>query len=177
MSGALVTTGRDMTREIIGAAAYERALDSVPPAFAAEYRRATPLTWVPLRIVNPVIEAMGLTSGRDPLVLQDDVARETLERSLRSIWRVFLRLTSNEALLSRVPAIFAKSFNRGRLVTSFPRPDRARLELLEWPDAPTHVIRTTRVGIEVVFRAAGRANARVALERTADGAIYSATSL
>jgi hypothetical protein len=177
MSGAVMTTGREMTKEIIGAAAYERALGSVPPHIAAEYRRVTPLSWVPLSIVEPVIEAMGHASGRDPLDLQDEVARRTLDRSLRSIWRVFLRLTSNEMLLSRVPVIYSKSYNRGRLVISFPRPERAVVELLDWPRAPQHIVRTTRVGLEVTFQAAGRGNARVSMERTANGAMYVANGL
>lgn len=177
MSGAVMTTGRDMTKEIIGPVAYERALDSVPAAVAAEYRRVTPLTWVPLAIVEPVIEAMGQASNRDPLDLQDEVARATVNRSLRSIWRVFLRLTSNEALLSRVPLIYSKSYNCGRLVTSFPRPDRAVVELVDWAHAPQHILRTTRVGLEVTFQAAGRRHARVSLERTPNGALYVASGL
>jgi hypothetical protein len=177
MSGAVMTIGRETTREIIGEAAYERALASVPAAIAAEYRRVTPLTWVPLSIVEPVILAMGEAAGRDPLDLQDQVARTTVERSLRSIWRVFLKLTWNEALLSRVPVIYAKSYNRGRLVTSSPRRDRAIVELVDWPDAPAHIVRTTRVGLEVTFQAAGRERARVSLERTATGALYVAAGL
>jgi hypothetical protein len=177
MSGALVTTGRETTRSIIGDAAYERALQSVPPRIAEEYRRATSLTWVPLAVVDPVIEAMGRAAGRDPLDLQDQVARHTVERSLQSIWRVFLRLTSNEALLSRMPLIFSKSYNRGRLSTSFPRPDRAVVELAGWPQAPQHVLRSTRVGLEAVFQGAGRKAARVSLDRTSDGAIYLAAGL
>lgn len=177
MSGAVMTTGRDVTRQIIGTLAYERALGAVPAHVAAEYRRVTPLTWVPLAIVEPVIHAMGEAAGRDPMDLQDEVARVTVERSLRSIWRVFLRLTSNEALLSRVPVIYSKSYNRGRLSTSFPRPDRAIVELTAWPNAPQHILRSTRVGLEATFQAAGRPSARVSLERTSTGALYIASGL
>lgn len=177
MSGAVMTTGRDVTRQIIGTLAYERALGSVPGPISAEYRRVTPLTWVPLSIVEPVILAMGEASGRDAMDLQDEVARVTVERSLRSIWRVFLRLTSNEALLSRVPVIYGKSYSRGRLTTSFPKPDRAIVELTGWPNAPQHILRTTRVGLEATFQAAGRQAARVSLERTSTGALYIACGL
>src|SRR5262245_23410393 len=48
VSGALVATGRDVTRELIGTAAYEKALGWVPKEVAEEYRSATPLSWVPL---------------------------------------------------------------------------------------------------------------------------------
>lgn len=177
MSGALMTTGREVTKEIIGVAAYERALAAVPKYVAAEYRRVTPMTWVPLSIVEPVIYAMGDAAGRDALDLQDEVARVTVERSLRTIWRLFLRFTSNEALISRMPIIFSKSYNKGRIVTSFPRADRAMIELLDWPGAPVHIIRTTRVGLEVTLRAAGRPNARINFEKTPRGFLYTASAL
>jgi len=177
MSGALMTTGREVTKELIGAAAYERALGLVPGHMAAEYRRVNPMTWVPLSIIEPVIEAMGEASGRDTLDLQDEVARITIERQLRTVWRLFLRFTSNEALISRMPIIFSKSYSKGRVQTSFPRPDRAIIELSEWPRTPAHVVRTTRVGLETTLRAAGRPNARVSFERTAAGAIYTATGV
>ena len=177
MSGTVMTTGREITREIIGPAAYARAMASVPPHVALEYGRVSPLTWVPLTIIEPVIQAVGVAAGRDPLELQDDVARATVERSLRSIWRVFLRFTSNEAILSRIPLIYGRSYNKGRIVATFPRPDRAVIELLEWPNAPTHILRTTRVGLEVTLRALGRASAYVSMERTPGGALYVAAGL
>lgn len=177
MAGVLITTGREITRSIIGPDAYNRALAAVPRRIADEYNRATSLSWVPLTVVDPVILAMGVASGRDPLDLQDEVARTTLERSLRSIWRVFLRLTSNEQLVSRVPLIFSKAFSAGRVVTSFPRPDQAVVELVGWPNAQMHVIRGTRVGLEVTLQAAGRKAARVSMDRTRDGALYVAAGL
>lgn len=177
MSGALMTTGREVTKELIGEAAYERALASVPKYISTEYRRVTPMTWVPLSIVEPVIFAMGDASGRDAHDLQDEVARVTVERSLRTIWRLFLRFTSNEALISRMPIIFSKSYNKGRILTSFPRPDRAMIELLDWPNAPLHIVRTTRVGLEVTLRAAGRPGARVSFEKTPRGYLYTASAL
>ena len=177
MNGALMCTGREVTREIIGAAAYEQALDAVPLELAAEYRRATSLTWVPLRVVEPVIFAMGGASGRDALDLQDEVARVTVERSLRSIWRVFLRLTSTEAILSRMPVIYGKSYNRGRLVAHAPQGDEMIVELVDWASAPAHIVRTTRVGIETTLRSAGRSHAHVQMERTPRGASYIARGL
>lgn len=177
MSGALMTTGREVTKELIGAPAYDRALASVPKAVADEYRAVTPVTWVPLSIIEPVIYAMGEASGRDALDLQDEVSRITVERSLRTIWRMFLRFTSNEALISRMPVIFSKSYNKGRIVTSFPKPDRALIELVDWPGAPMHIVRTTRVGLETTLKSAGRPSAKVSFERTPRGALYTAVGL
>ncbi|APR87186.1 hypothetical protein A7982_12535 [Minicystis rosea] len=177
MAGAVMTTGREVTRQLIGDAAYERALASVPPHIAAEYRRVTSVTWVPLSIIEPVIMAMGQAAGRDPFALQDDVARTTVERSLRSIWRIFLRFTSNDAILSRVPIIFSKSYSRGRLVTGTTRDGRTQVELLDWPNAPMHILRNTRVGLEATFHAAGRPNVHVSLERTPNGALYVVSGL
>jgi hypothetical protein len=175
MSGAVLTTGREVTRELIGAAAYERALASVPPEIAAEYRQATAVSWVPFAVVEPVMEAMAHAANRDTLALQEEVARITMDRSLRSIWRVFLRLTSNEALLSRMPAIYARSYNYGRVIVSFPDRGRAIIELTDWPMAPMHLLRSIRVGIEVTLQAVGRPNARVVLDRTPRGAVFAAS--
>lgn len=177
MSGALVTTGRAATKDLIGADAYERALASVRPEIAAEYRAVTVLSWIPLAVVEPVIEAMGNAAGRDPLALQDEVTRVTLQRSFQTIWRVFLKMTSNEGLLTRLPLVFSKAYNRGRLTTSFPTAERAVVELVEWPNTPLHVLRSTGVGVEVMLQAAGRGEARVSFDRTTRGAVFTATGL
>jgi hypothetical protein len=106
--------------------------------------------------------------------LHTEVARLSIERTFRALWRVLLRFTTDEALMSRTPAIFARSYNRGKLESSFPAKGRAVAKLRDWRNAPEWPLRATRIGIETVLVIAGRKDVRVKCTRTDDGAEYSA---
>jgi hypothetical protein len=126
---------------------------------------------VPIRVVQAVVEACGEVVGRDPMALNDEVSRVGARRAFGSVWRAFLRFTSDEALMTRGPMLFAKTYNRGQIRTEFPSPRTARV-LLDWADAPELVVRTLRVAIEELLVAAGREHVRVQVERAPRGSEY-----
>lgn len=88
---------------------------------------------------------------------------------------MLLRLTSDSALVSRTPVLYAKSYNRGRLVASIVFGGRGHVELLDWPDVPDWPIRGTQAGIETGLEIAGRRNVRVEPTRTRTGASFHVT--
>jgi hypothetical protein len=112
---------------------------------------------------------------RDIADLHTDVARISIERTMRTLWRVLLRLTTDQALVSRTPVIYGKSYNRGRLEAHITESGRAEIRLLDWPAAPEWPLRATKIGIETVLRIAGRQDVRIIYTRTPDGAGYTAT--
>lgn len=175
MSGTLVRGLLDVAREALGDETVERGLSATAPAERAAVTQSLPGSWVPLDTVERVFAALAHAAERDLASLHVELARLSVERALKTFWRLLLRFTSDEALVSRTPVIFGKAYNRGRIVPSIPAPGRGEIELVDWPDMPDWPIRGTRAGIEAVLRAAGRRDVAVEGRRTATGAVYTAT--
>lgn len=169
--GAVIAQTRAVLVEIVGRDAYAAALATLPRADAEAYAQANALDWVPVRVVEAVARACGETTGRDWQSLNDEVSRLGSRRAFGTLWRVFLRFTSDEALMSRGPTIFGKTYSHGRVHADFSGRGTARV-VLEWPGVPDLVIRTLRVAIEELLVAGGRARVRVVAERAARGATY-----
>jgi hypothetical protein len=175
VAGAIVLENRRALQEIVGADPIEKGLDRVARDVKEEYEGALPVSWVRITTVVEVFEAVARETGRDMPRLHLEVARIGVERAIRTFWRLLLRFTTDEWLMSRTPAIYARAYNRGRLETNITEPGQAIVRLLDWPDAPEWPIRGTTVGIDAVLRIAGRKDVKVAVERSADGAVYRAT--
>jgi hypothetical protein len=151
------------------------ALSRLPPEVRQTFETMTPVGWVPIDTMERVFTEIAVELRTSVRELHVRVAEVSIERTFRTFWRMLLKVTTDRALVSLTPVIFAKSYNRGRLVAEVPEPGRGEIELLDWPDAPEWPIRATRIGIETVLRVAGRTDARVQAERTPTGAKYAAT--
>jgi len=146
----------------------------LPEADRELYLSATNLTWVPITTLERVVEVCGEELHRDPLDLNDAVSRVATERAFGTVWRVFLRFTSDNALISRTPVLYKKTYDTGRIVPAVPEHGRATIDLLDFPNVPEFVVRPLGVGIETTLRCAGRVDARVTYELTPTGALYTA---
>jgi hypothetical protein len=175
MSGTLVKGLFEVAREALGDEIVERGLSLTPEAARSMVVDALPGSWVPIETVELVFGAVARAAGRELPELHVELARMSVGRALKTFWRLLLRFTTDEALVSRTPVIFGKAYNRGRLIPSIPVPGRSEIVLADWPDVPDWPIRGTRAGIEAVLRAAGRKDVRVEGRRTATGATYVAT--
>ncbi len=174
VSGALASGLRDALTELVGPERVELALTRVDAEERHRWESTTPVGWLPLHVLEHVFGEVARDLGRDIGDLHVEVARISIERTMRTLWRLLLRLTSDSALVSRTPLIFAKSYNRGRLEAKMPVGGQAEIQLFDWPDAPEWPLRATRIGIETVLRIAGRKDVRVRCTRTSSGALYAA---
>ncbi len=161
--------------ELLGREVVERGLSSLAPALRARVAGAVPGGWVPIGSAEEAFRSIAHAAEREWPGLHVELARHTVERAYRTLWRMLLRLTSDSALVSRTPVIFGKSYNRGRLVASVLFSGRGEVELIDWPDAPDWPIRGTQAGIETGLRIAGRRNVRVESRRTQTGAFFAVT--
>jgi hypothetical protein len=175
VSGTLIHSLVEVAREKLGHQVVTTGFGSAPGDAGAVVVNATPGQWIPIAAVETAFESLAKAAGRDLPALHIELARIGVERTIRRFWRMLLKVTSDSALVSRTPVIFAKSYNRGRLVPAIVAPGRGHVELVDWPQAPEWPVRGTRAGIEAALTVAGRQNVRADVKRTATGAVYSVT--
>lgn len=170
-----MVSGRNVLTELCSPEGFARAMEELPPDVRDTYVEATSLSWVPITVLEQVVEVCGRELGRDPFELNDQVSRVATERAFGTVWRVFLRFTSDNALISRTPVIYSKTYDTGRIVPNIPARGVATIDLVEFPNVPEFVLRPLGVGIQTTLRCAGRRDAHVTYERVPGGARYSAT--
>lgn len=175
ISGALITQHRAILVEYVGEPVLTRALASLSPADRESIVGATSLSAIPIRVADTLYRAIGRESGKDYVLIHEHVSRMAVEGALKTIWRLLLRFTSDEALVARTPVIFTKAFPQGVLTSRVTGPCLAEIRVVEWPHMPEYAIRGTRVAIESVLRLAGRTNVKLAVEPTHDGVLYRAS--
>jgi hypothetical protein len=155
-----------------GREALDQALERVTAAAREEYTHATALSWVTYATLAEVHDALAAVTRIDPMVLADRLARVTVERSFTTVWRVFLRFTSDEAIIVRTPAFYAKSRNTGAMASRILFPGRSESIVSGFPTIPERDIVILAASIETVLTLAGRREVASRGERIADGARF-----
>jgi hypothetical protein len=172
VAGALAVNLRAVVTELLGESTVRAALARVPADARRDFEGVTSVGWIPISSLETVFVELARGQGQTVAELHENVARISVERTLRTVWRLLLRLTTDAALISRAPVLYAKAYNRGKLEARIPTPGRADVTLSQWPNAPEWTLRATRIGIETVLRVAGRKNVRSSWERRPTGAAF-----
>jgi hypothetical protein len=175
ITGALVRAHLDILRLELGSAVVAQALADLPAEARLEIEGVTAASWVPIPAYEAFYAAVAHRGGRDVAELHSAVSRQSVEQAFRTMWRILLRLTSDEALVTRTPLMFTRAYTHGKLTSGISAPGQAHVELSAWPAVPDIVMRGVRVAVETVLHLAGRKNARVVAQRSADGATFRAT--
>lgn len=175
ITGTIVGQHLAVLRERYGSESVDRVLASLDDTTRDDVAHASPLGWVPVQTFERFYDAMAAGLQRDVAELHTEVSRASVENTFRTLWRLLLRFTSDEALVSRTPLIHSRTYNTGALASSFPGPGRADIELTGWPRTPAIVRRGLCVGISTVLTLAGRQNVTITDEPTADGARFQAS--
>jgi hypothetical protein len=171
-SGALFLDQLEVLREIVGREEVAAAIRGLPAASRVELEETMHMSWMRTALAEEVFVAIAKKSAHDVMQLHTRIVRIGVERTLRTLWRMILRFTSDAALIARTPLIYSKTFDRGKLESRIPSPGRAEITLSGWPDISDFQINGLGTGIETVLRVAGRKDARIAWDRTKDGAFY-----
>jgi hypothetical protein len=158
--------------EIVGLEAVERAHAAMPAELLTELDSITALSWVANNTLTSVIDQIALSAGREVEALLDQAIRRSTERTFKTVWRMFLRLTSDEALIKRTPMIYSRSRNTGQLSARIVSPGCAELMLNGWPDVSDRHLRGIGISIETVVGLSGRHEVRMSFVRTAGGGRY-----
>ncbi len=172
ISGAVATLTRDNLRELAGLEAFERALGRVSSEDREAYLGATSVSWLPVALVERVLVVLAEESGVPWETLLGEATRRTQERLLHTLYRVLMRITTDEALISRTPTFYGRTYDTGKLASAFPAPGQAIVTLTEWPTISDMQLFGLGVGIETTLRCAGRQQPTVVGKRTREGAVY-----
>jgi hypothetical protein len=175
VSGAVLLDQHRVMEEIAGKDVVKAAMAKLDPEQRSEYESLLPVSWCSVTTANAVVTAVARECGRNASALQAEVVRVGVERTLKSIWRIILRFTWDDALISRTPMIYSKTYDRGELKAKMAYPGRAEVDLVGWPTVPQLDIEGLATGIETVLRVAGRRDVKVNWERRPGGVFYVAT--
>ena len=154
-----------------GRAVVARAVASLPNALRASYEDATLLSWVPQEAVREVTRRVADELAMDPVSLAERVVSDSVSGLCAGPWNILLRLTSDEALVSRAATIFQRAFDAGMIETRLVAEGDVELTLRGWPGADEMDLASLSAGIRATLASVGRAG-RVERARTSDGALY-----
>ncbi len=174
-SGGLIQKERVALEKIVGAEVVVEALATLPDDRRREYDELGALTQIRASTVEMVYQAVADHTGRDVFRMHREIVRVSVESALRTVWRVLLRFTTDQALVRRTPLFFSKGLSRGKLNARIVRPGQAEIRLTDWPEVPPLQINGIAAAIEAVLSCAGRENVRVEGHPTLDGACMVAT--
>ena len=174
-SGISVLDLRVALEEIVGKDVVTTALASLPAQTRNEFVEITALSWVPLATVTRVVDAVAATGRVNADRLIDDAVRRAVERTFKTVWRVMLRFTTDNALIARTPVVYSLSRNIGRLTSRMVSPGKAEVTLSEWVGVSARHVRTLGISIATVVRLAGRKDVAVTSSPTNDGAVFHLT--
>jgi hypothetical protein len=167
---------RRVHESLVGADVVARAIASLPRETAEAWENAGTVGWVPVACVDDVTRAVAAHApGWTPERLGAESARRSVEMLMKTLWRIMLRFTSDEALVARTPLLYSKTFNVGRLESAFPRPGVAEVVHAGWPEITDLQVIGLANGIEAVLDCAGRASPKVVWRRTASGVLFLAS--
>jgi len=169
LSGAIVLGNLRSLRAIAGDSAFSRAMDSIDPEVRSCIAEATTLSWVPIPHMEQLIRACAAEAGRDSHDLACEMAEQSLEHNLRTLWRVLLRFTSDDSLLQRVSLYYARSYDGGRAEAAVIAPGRAVCRVTERPGMTRMSRDIFATGVKTLLRVAGREQVRVEPRATRDG--------
>jgi hypothetical protein len=170
ITGALVSTHLELLGGRFGNDEVNRCIEGLPAEVRADLQGVIAAGWVPLKSYDVFYRTFAERVGADVAELHTEMSRHSVERTFKTLWRLLLRVTSDEALISRTPVLFSRAYTKGRLRAVMTTPGLADVELDGWPAVPDIVLRGVRIAIETVLRLSGRNAVRSSVERAPQGA-------
>lgn len=163
---------RLLVEERHGRALLDRALAPLPQDVRDEYLNATPVSWVRASTDYTVHDAVAALVGQPAEPFHLELLREAMHRSFKTLWKVLLRMTTDNALIARTPSIYRRTRNTGEMVSRLVAPGQARLELRQYPGLTARDTAALGAGLEVVFHLTGRNNPHATSQLVVDGADF-----
>jgi len=175
LSGAVFLRNVEFFRKEVGSAPVESAFASLPQAQRDRLHAAVPAAWLWATDVDDLYYGIANEADRELLSFYSDVVKQGIEQTLRSVWKVLIRLSSTRALLQRAPIVYGRGHSAGTLVPKVVGPGQARAVLTGWEGMSDLRRVGVATGIETFLAVAGRRDTKVEFQATADGATFNVT--
>lgn len=156
---------------IVGSAAYAEGLASLPVDVRTEIEQATSISWVRMGSSIAFVDAAALAAMRDPDLVYDEVVKRSVEMTYGGVWRVLIRFTTAETLVTRAALLYSKSRDTGKLDAALLRPGLAELRVTEWPRMLERYIRSIAITSKTLLLLSGEREVSATHAATRDGAI------
>lgn len=176
VSATLLLDQRRVSEELVGNEVVERALGAIPEPHRGELLSLAAGGWCSVAAGQAFHRAMAEALGRPLADWQKIVVQRGIERTFSTVWRIFLRLTSTDAIVKRTAMVFAKTYDTGSLTARELGVGHLELALTGWADVPEYELRGIALGVEAVLKLAGRKNAAVLFTRQPGGARFDVLS-
>ncbi len=175
LSGGILLNQIKVCTERFGQPLVDEGFQALTADEREQLRALLPVSWVRTELAEAAIEAIAKRTGRDPEVLFREVVTTTVERQFRTVWRAILHFTTDSALVSRTPIIYAKTYNAGAMISEIPQTGRAKILVTGWPSHHGRQMLGLSLGIGTVLRLAGRKHVDVTHSVRPGGAEFHAT--
>lgn len=172
VAGAVYLEQLKVMEEVAGKDRVSKAFGSLSAVDQDVLNAVLPVSWFDVTSSNRLIEALAVELDRDAYELNRQLTRLGVERTVKSLWRLLLRFTSDKALVSRCPILYNKNYDSGSLAAVINEPGRAEIVLDGWPGVPRMDIEGIGTGIEAILSLTGRRNVQMSWQRTPNGAKY-----
>lgn len=175
LAASFVLRHRETLREKFGADALRAALGALSAEASRAIADAGKVGWVPVEAVDELFSEVARQRGLDPAALHKELSELATEHTVRSVWRILLRFTTDAQLVSQTPVFYRKAWNRGALTAELPKSRFAIITLSSWPGVPEFTVRGLTFSVGRVLELAGREDVHITYDRTDDGVRYQAT--
>jgi hypothetical protein len=172
LAGTSVVHFMSAIRSQYGEDALRRGLARLEPAARTILEEASPMGWIPMDVVGQAVDLWAAEAGVTGEELTRLGVRLATKESFNTVFKIFLRLNTDEALIARTPLIYAKTRNIGHLAVEEATTGAARLVLTEWPDVTERQLLSIATAIETLLEITGRTNPSVKGRRVEGGGVF-----
>ncbi|MCC6876646.1 MAG: hypothetical protein IT378_20250 [Sandaracinaceae bacterium] len=172
ISGASICAQREAIKKKLGAAHYAQFLERLDPGDRAAWTSATSVGWLPIELADHTIRVAAQVAGAEHDSFRDTILGMSIEGSFKTIWRLLISLTSDEALIARSGSFVRRAFDRGEAAARLLSPGSGEFVVSQWPDMPDRALHGLRIATQKILELSGRHNVHVTVSRLPDGARY-----
>ena len=167
--GAVLMEQRRVMRRLVGDTVFERALDAITLEQRDEYDALSLLGWCRASTAPAVTRSVAVEAGRVPAAFVREVVVAGFGTVLRTVWRILMTNSSDEALVRRAGTLYSKAVSKGSLTVVRDTSSNVVLDIAGWPEMDDLDIVALTAGVEAALLAAGRTGVRMSSVRTPEG--------
>ncbi len=172
ISGAALHAQMHAIQKALTSAQHAAMLSRLSPSDRETLAGLTAVGWAPIPLADRAMQAAAESAERAHDEFRDAIVRASITENYKTIWRVFLAITSDEALISRTSTMIHRAYDRGTVAARMVEAGRAMITVDAWPDIPDRAFHGLRVATQTVLELSGRKNVAVHASRAPAGATF-----